>query len=125
MTYLHGGCAQPDPAELERYWQRAGAELRQANLAAEYEPRWIGLDAATTEEVIELIRSGDKVGTLEVGKRADIIVTDRSPLQATSNVIHMFINGKPIDIDDNLHTELYKKYGRRVKKKETSQESID
>jgi uncharacterized protein YhfF len=63
MTYLHGGCAQPDPAELDRYWQRTRAELRQADLAAEYEPRWIGLDAATTEEVIELIRSGDKTGT--------------------------------------------------------------
>jgi len=60
MTYLHGGCAQPDPTELDRYWQQARAEIRQADLAAEYEPRWIGLDDATTEEVIELIRSGDK-----------------------------------------------------------------
>jgi uncharacterized protein YhfF len=63
MTYLHGGCAQPDPAELDRYWQQARAEIRQADLAAEYEPRWIGLDDPTTEEVFELIRSGDKTGT--------------------------------------------------------------
>jgi uncharacterized protein YhfF len=63
MTYLHGGCAQPDPAELDRYWQRARTELKRADLAAAYEPRWIGLDDATTEEVIELIGSGDKTGT--------------------------------------------------------------
>ena len=63
MTYLHGGCAQPDPAELEHYWQRACAESQHTNLTAAYEPRWIGLDDPTTEEVIELIRSGDKTGT--------------------------------------------------------------
>ena len=56
----------------------------------------------------------NQVGTLEVGKRADIIVTDRSPLQATSNVIHMFINGRPVDVDDNAHTDLYNKYMRRI-----------
>jgi uncharacterized protein YhfF len=63
MTYLHGGCAQPDPAELDRYWQRARPKNSQRDLAADYEPRWIGLDEPTTEEVIELIRSGDKTGT--------------------------------------------------------------
>jgi uncharacterized protein YhfF len=37
--------------------------LEHADLAAEYQPRWIGLDDSTTEDVIELIRSGDKSGT--------------------------------------------------------------
>ena len=63
------------------------------------------------------------VGSLDVGKRADLIVTDRSPLQATSNVIHMFINGKPVDVDDNLHTDLYKKYMRRVEPREPATDS--
>ncbi len=76
--------------------------------------------AALTSNSAKIFGIDDKLGTLEVGKRADIIVTDRSPLQATSNVIHMFINGKPIDVDDNLHTELYEKYQKRVPKKDAS-----
>lgn len=71
--------------------------------------------AALTSNTARIFGIDDQVGSLEVGKRADVIVTDRSPLQATSNVIHMFINGKPIDVDDNLHTELYEKYRQRLK----------
>ena len=70
--------------------------------------------AALTSNTAKIFGIDDQVGSLEVGKRADVIVTDRSPLQATSNVIHMFINGKPINVDDNLHTELYKKYKKRL-----------
>jgi imidazolonepropionase-like amidohydrolase len=77
--------------------------------------------AALTSNTAKIFGIDEQVGTLEVGKRADIIVTDRSPLQATSNVIHMFINGKPIDVDDNLHTKLYEKYRKRLKKQEPSE----
>ena len=70
--------------------------------------------AALTSNTAAIFGIQDQVGSLEVGKRADLIVTDRSPLQATSNVIHMFINGKPIDVDDNEHTELYEKYQKRL-----------
>ncbi len=72
--------------------------------------------AALTGNTARIFGVDDQVGTLDVGKRADIIVTDRSPLQATSNVIHMFIGGKPIDVDDNMHTDLYKKYMKRLKR---------
>ena len=71
--------------------------------------------AALTSNTAKIYGIDQQVGTLEVGKRADIIVTDRSPLQATSNVIHMFIGGKPIDVDDNAHTDLYNKYLKRLK----------
>jgi imidazolonepropionase-like amidohydrolase len=54
------------------------------------------------------------VGSLEVGKRADIIVTDGDPLQAVSNVRYMFINGKPVDLNDNRHTRLYRQYQQRL-----------
>ncbi len=71
--------------------------------------------AAMTANTAKIFGVQDQVGTLETGKRADLIITDRSPLQATSNVIHMFINGRPVDIDDNMHTDLYKKYMKRIK----------
>ena len=73
--------------------------------------------AALTSNTAKIYGIDQQVGTLEVGKRADIIVTDRSPLQATSNVIHMFIGGKPIDVDDNSHTDLYNKYRKRLKQR--------
>ena len=70
--------------------------------------------AALTSNTARIFGIDDRVGTLEPGKRADLIVTDRSPLQATSNVIHMFIGGRPVDVDDNFHTELYNKYQQRL-----------
>lgn len=73
--------------------------------------------AALTSNTAKIFGIDGQLGSLEPGKRADLIVTDRSPLQATSNVIHMFIGGRPVDIDDNMHTQLYKKYLRRVERK--------
>ena len=36
----------------------------------------------------------DRVGSLEVGKDADIVITDGCPFEVTTNVEHVFINGK-------------------------------
>jgi len=66
MIWLPDGCAQPRPAELQGYWQKAQAALPNANLCDDYQVRWIGLDDATTEEVIELIIAGDKTGTFSL-----------------------------------------------------------
>ena len=63
MPYLPGGCAQPDPAELQAWWQKLRTNPRNAALPDHYEVRWIGLDDETTEQVIELIVAGDKTGT--------------------------------------------------------------
>jgi imidazolonepropionase-like amidohydrolase len=54
------------------------------------------------------------VGSLDMGKRADIIVTDGDPLQAATNVRYMFINGQPLDVNDNKHTRLYRQYQQRL-----------
>jgi imidazolonepropionase-like amidohydrolase len=69
---------------------------------------------ACTLTTAEIYGVDGEVGSIDVGKRADIIVVDRDPLQATSNVITMFINGKPVDVEDNKHTQLYKRYQRRI-----------
>ncbi len=55
-----------------------------------------------------------QVGSLEVGKRADIIIADGDPLQAVTNIRYMFINGQPVDVDDNKHTRLYRQYQQRL-----------
>ncbi len=36
----------------------------------------------------------DKVGSIEVGKDADIVIWDGNPLEIQSNVLYTIINGK-------------------------------
>jgi len=43
------------------------------------------------------------LGSIEVGKMADLIVTDGDPLEFKTNVKRMFINGKPVDLSSR-HT---------------------
>ncbi len=60
----------------------------------------------------------DRVGSIEVGKDATLIVTTGDPLEITSNVTMEFIQGRRIDLSSR-HTMLYEKYEekyRRVKK---------
>ena len=69
---------------------------------------------AVTLSTAEILGIDDQVGSLDVGKRADIIITDGDPLQAVSNVRYMFIDGQPVDVDDNKHTRLYRQYQQRL-----------
>ncbi|MGH9767827.1 MAG: amidohydrolase family protein, partial [Blastocatellia bacterium] len=45
------------------------------------------------------------IGSIEAGKMANLIVTDGDPLEFKTNVKHMFINGKPVDLSSR-HTRL-------------------
>jgi imidazolonepropionase-like amidohydrolase len=49
------------------------------------------------------------LGSVEVGKMADLIVTDGDPLEFKTNVKYIFNNGKPIDLSSR-HTRLYDKF---------------
>jgi uncharacterized protein YhfF len=61
--YLPEGPARPSAAALEAFWAQARAALPHARLADHYQVRWIGLDAPSTRQIFDLIRSGDKTGT--------------------------------------------------------------
>ena len=69
---------------------------------------------AVTLRTAEILGVDDQVGSLDVGKRADIIIADGNPLQAVTNIRYMFINGQPVDVDDNKHTRLYRQYQQRL-----------
>ena len=69
---------------------------------------------SVTLSTAEILGVDDQVGSLEVGKRADVIITNGDPLQAVTNVQYMFINGQPVDVDDNKHTRLYRQYQQRL-----------
>jgi len=51
----------------------------------------------------------DRVGSLEVGKDATLIVTDGDPLETPTLVSQMYIEGRKIDLTSR-HTMLYDKY---------------
>ena len=55
-----------------------------------------------------------RVGSLEAGKRATLIVTDGHALENTSFVVHAFIDGRKIDLT-NKQTELRDKYREKYK----------
>jgi uncharacterized protein YhfF len=63
MSYLPDGPARPVAAALDRFWQAARSALTSVGPGDSYQVRWIGLDDASTEEVLALIEAGDKTGT--------------------------------------------------------------
>ncbi len=55
---------------------------------------------------------GDKLGSIEVGKMADIVVTDGDLLEARTNTKFLFIDGRQVPLD-NKHTVLYDMFKSR------------
>jgi adenine deaminase len=69
-------------------------------------------ERAVTLGAAEILGIADRVGSIDVGKVADIIVTTDTPLQTTSQVINVFIAGRPIDLS-NMHTRNYGRFRNR------------
>ena len=61
----------------------------------------------------EILGVADKVGSLDVGKRADLVLTAGHLLQPTTEVKGLFLAGKPMP-PDSRHTRLYAKYRGRL-----------
>jgi adenine deaminase len=55
----------------------------------------------------------DQVGSIEAGKRANLVVTAGHILQPTTNVLALFIDGQPLR-PESRHTRLYAKYRGRL-----------
>ncbi|MEZ6106627.1 MAG: amidohydrolase family protein [Pirellulaceae bacterium] len=51
----------------------------------------------------------DRVGSLEVGKDATLIITDGNPLETETNVEWAFVQGRSVQLTSR-HTRLYDKY---------------
>jgi len=60
----------------------------------------------------EILGVDAKLGSVETGKIADVIVTDGSPLALTTSVKHLIISGHEVALD-NRHLALYDKYRAR------------
>jgi imidazolonepropionase-like amidohydrolase len=72
-----------------------------------------GLKAVTLYPA-KIFGVADKLGSIEEGKIANLILTDGDILQPTTQVKAIFINGVPVDTA-NKQTRLYEKYRQRLK----------
>ena len=91
--YLPAGPPQPEPAELEAFWQAACEQSPELVAGRDFHVRWIGLDHASTEEVIALIESGDKTGTFTLPWIVER--TDHPDPRAGDPVILIDYSGRP------------------------------
>jgi imidazolonepropionase-like amidohydrolase len=70
--------------------------------------------AAVTLNPASFFGLGDRLGSLDVGKQADLVVLDGMPFHVKTHVVTELIKGKVVDLS-NRQTELYefykKKYG--------------
>lgn len=69
---------------------------------------------AVTIYPAEIWGVADRMGSLEVGKVANVIVTDGDPLEIRTTVSRVFIAGEEMPMDSR-HTLLYRKFANRPK----------
>ena len=74
-------------------------------------PREQALKAVTIYPA-EIFGVADKLGSLEVGKLANVIVTDGDPLEMRTQIKHVFIAGEKVPITSK-HKALYEKFRKR------------
>ena len=76
-------------------------------------PREEALKAVTLYPA-QILGVADRLGTIEAGKLANLIVTDGDPLEIRTQVKHVVIAGREASLD-NKHLELYERYRARPK----------
>lgn len=89
-----------------------------ARAAAHGLPREMALRAVTLSAA-EVLGVEKELGSIEVGKRATLIVTDGDPLEMPTQVSLAFIDGAKVDLRSR-HTQLYEKYGERLRRLQES-----
>jgi imidazolonepropionase-like amidohydrolase len=74
-------------------------------------PKDVAMKAVTIFPA-QIFGVADRIGSLEAGKMANIIVTDGDPLEIRTNVKRVFINGEDIPMESNQKL-LYEKFKAR------------
>ena len=67
---------------------------------------------AVTINAAEIWGAGDKMGSIEKGKWADLMLVNGDPLEAPTQIKALYIKGKEVDLS-NKQTRLYQKYLNR------------
>ena len=104
------------PAKLQQAGVRfaistgdAGAEVRNlaqyAGMAAAFGLSKADAVKAVTLYPAQIMNVADRLGSIEVGKMANLVVTDGDLLEIRSNIRYLFIDGRPVVLTSR-HTEL-------------------
>jgi imidazolonepropionase-like amidohydrolase len=111
------------PAKLHRAGVRfaitsghAGAEVRDlpytAGMAAAFGLAKDAALRAVTLSPAQILGVGERLGSIEVGKIANLVVTDGDLLEARTKTRHLFIDGRPIPLSTK-HEVLYETFKGR------------
>lgn len=73
---------------------------------------------SVTINAAEFMGIADKVGSLEVGKEATLLITTGTPLDMTTNIEQSYIQGREIDMND-IQKHFFKKYMEKIKQQAT------
>lgn len=106
IKFCIAGSARFDAANIRNLPQHA-AMAAAFGLAEQQALRAITLSPA------EIFGVADRVGSLEPGKDATLIIADGYILGSTANVTGAYIQGRAVDLS-NRHQRLYRKYQKRV-----------
>ena len=94
--------AQTDAAHYRDLRQAAGNEVRNGMT-------WDDALRTVTLAAAEAAQVGDRYGSLEPGKVANVVVWSGDPFELSSRAEHVFIRGRPIPLESR-QTELLKRY---------------
>jgi imidazolonepropionase-like amidohydrolase len=78
-----------------------------------------GLKAVTLYPA-QILGVDDKFGTIEAGKKANLVIASGDVLQATTKVLALFIDGAPLE-PTSKQTRLFDKYLKRLTESRSSQ----
>jgi len=74
---------------------------------------WDDAIRSLTLSAAEILGIADETGSLDPGKRGDLVITDGDPFELTSNVVAVFVGGKPIPLESKF-TRLRDQYLKRL-----------
>jgi len=62
----------------------------------------------------EILGIAERLGSLQVGKRATLMVTDGDPLEVVTGIERVWIDGREYDLARSKHRQLYERYRQRI-----------
>ena len=106
VRYCIGDSGGTDSAANARNLPYLAAQAVGFGLSREQALRAITLSAA------EVLGVADAVGSIDVGKSADLFVTDGDPFEMKTRVEQVYIAGRPVSMETR-QTRLFEKYDRK------------
>jgi imidazolonepropionase-like amidohydrolase len=93
-----------------------GAEVRdlpyRAGMAAAFGLSRADALKSVTLYPAQIMGLGDRLGSIDVGKIANLVIADGDLLEARTRIRHLFINGRQVPLNSR-HTELYDQFKNR------------